>query len=196
MLQQLLKNIHNAPSLEYVSFSETAIRLMNMENLHISLAKLKTVALDGVAIYKDDNVSDIKHISPKALESFSMRDLYSDDAVDIMETDMVCNWVPYISASYSSLQELNLMSEVDVDGSELIELGKASMDKAWTSAMTTLTQINSFRSNVCTLSKSILEVMDTNDIQLNRLRVKIEDGVLKSLESPRSLTDLQTLEIS
>lgn len=62
LLQDLINNIHNAPSLEYISFSKTAIRLVDMENLHNSLPKLKSVVLRRVAIYAGDKISNIADI--------------------------------------------------------------------------------------------------------------------------------------
>lgn len=62
LLQDLINNIHNAPSLEYISFSKTAIRLVDMENLHNSLPKLKSVVLGRVAIYAGDKISNIADI--------------------------------------------------------------------------------------------------------------------------------------
>lgn len=74
LLQDLLKNIHNAPSLEDAHFSGTAPKLMDMENLHISLPKLKSVFLDDVGLYNDDMMNNATaQISQKPLESFLLR---------------------------------------------------------------------------------------------------------------------------
>lgn len=48
LLQELIDHIHNAPSLEHVSFNATAIRLSDMEKLRASLSKLNSVALQEV----------------------------------------------------------------------------------------------------------------------------------------------------
>jgi hypothetical protein len=49
-------SIHNAPSLESVIFRKTAIRLMDMVNLHTKLPSLKRVVLDKVSLYVNDTV--------------------------------------------------------------------------------------------------------------------------------------------
>lgn len=41
-LQELIQNVHSALSLEHVTFSKTAIRLIDVENLHSSLSNSKS----------------------------------------------------------------------------------------------------------------------------------------------------------
>jgi hypothetical protein len=50
MLDALLKNIHNTPSIEHIRFSKTAIKSMDVEKLHAGLPKLKEIILE-VHIY-------------------------------------------------------------------------------------------------------------------------------------------------
>lgn len=109
LLQDLIRNIHKAPSLENIIFKEKAIKLMDMEDLHTSLPKLKSVVLDGVSLYRGDNTNTIGHTFSKALESFS---LLNFDMVNPNEnaTNTIRNWISYIDASYRHLEELNLES--------------------------------------------------------------------------------------
>lgn len=45
MLAAIVKYIHNAPSLEHLVVSKTAIKLMDLKGLHTSLLKLKKLDL-------------------------------------------------------------------------------------------------------------------------------------------------------
>lgn len=112
ILHGLLKNIHNAPSIECVTFKETAVRLEDMENLHNSLPKLKTVVLDEVSIYDSDNVINIDKISSKnTMESFSLLNFTLVNPYEQDGTNAASNWISYLGGGCRNLQELNLDSD-------------------------------------------------------------------------------------
>lgn len=195
LLQKLIKHIHNALSLEHVSFSHTAVRLIDMEDLHVSLPKLKTVALDSIIYsYSNDNLPNMNGISSKPLGLFLMQDFVGND--DEPMTDVICNWISYVGAAYKNLKELCwIYGNVGED----IEVDETVLHKALTSIITKLKQINSIHINLCILSKSLLKTMDENNIQLKKLSLEIrQDSVeetFQSLCSAKSINALKSLEI-
>lgn len=58
-------------------------------------------------MYQDDKIDNMSVIFLKTnLESFSFLNFYMVD--DGPATDVICNWISYIGASYKNLQELKM----------------------------------------------------------------------------------------
>lgn len=193
LLQDLIKNIHNTPSLEYITFKETAVRLIDMENLHTNLSRLKSVVLDKVSKYHNDNISDVIPISPKnALQSFSL----NFELAEPHEEDLIIaasNWISYIGADYMNLQKLNLEGGQNATA---FSVEKGTVLESLKDAMTNMTQINSHSINFLPLSNSIVKVMYTNNIQLESLKLMVEESEeFQCLESAKSAHTLKSLEI-
>lgn len=104
LLQVLIRSIRKAPSLEHVSFSDTTIRLTDLEDLHTNFPLLKSLGLEQVRFYLNDNISDMNHIFSKALQSLVPKIVKWHSYKEMIYT--IGNWISYIGASYNNLQQL------------------------------------------------------------------------------------------
>lgn len=196
-MQDLIKNIHNAPSLEYESFEEAATRLADMEVLHGSLPQLKKLVLDDISLYHDDSVGDINHLIPSnTLQSFILITYSLLNGKEKELTYTFSNCIVYIGAKYRNLQELTL--NCNEYASRLLD--KATVMESLVVAMTNLIQIKSLSMDFCTPSKPLLDVMDSNSIRLDRLKLKVKDddikeNVFRSLQSSNSSSTVKHLEL-
>lgn len=63
-----------------IRFRETAIKLEDVEGLHSSLPKLKTLVLEKVVLYHNDEIGNLTNAPSKASsESFSLANFYVMD---------------------------------------------------------------------------------------------------------------------
>lgn len=91
LLQELIKNIHNAPSLVHVSFSKTAIKLIDMDNLHASLHQLEIIILESVYLDRDDRTSNTTQITSNSVVSFLLLKFFVVDLSMQGKTDAAIN---------------------------------------------------------------------------------------------------------
>lgn len=108
--------------------------------MHTSLPQLKSVVLERVHLYPNDNISNISPISVKPLKVFSLVNFMlvtsSTDA-----TDAISNWISYIGACYRNLEELKLESD---EYGEFVDVDKNIVQQSLKVALTKLMQLSSF----------------------------------------------------
>lgn len=102
-LKSLLSHIQNAPILEEICLSSTAIVLTSMEELHSKLPYLKSVTLDNVPLYQDDG-GDImvqQAAEPVRCLNFICSPAFHHHAVKppgYVRT--LSNWISYMTKKY------------------------------------------------------------------------------------------------
>lgn len=208
-LEELLKNIHNAPSLQQITFSETAININDMDSLHDSLPNLQKVKLDIVYLNTGDRQRGNKGYMLSMqhhLQAFSIS-FHSNMIVDVEAEGFesaVVNWMKYISKYYSkSLQNL----EIEYLDYACTDLNKRNMKQALITTVPQLTQLKSLALiNFYPLSKDMLQAMATAGIRLDKLKLHMEnanddefdikEGMLNILaENATPISSIHTLEI-
>lgn len=113
----LIKALRNAPSLEKPSFSDAALKIADLEELHATTTKLKQLKLMSIHIYTNGVVENQAPYQPaKGLESFLLEDVQPArprEEERILERSQPLDgaardWILYIGQKYPLLRKLHL----------------------------------------------------------------------------------------
>lgn len=112
--QIFINVIHNAPSLKKLSFSDAALKIADLEDLHASTTKLKRLHFRHIEFYTDDIVENQASYQPtKSLESFSLKNILPSPSIGEEESQTLDgateNWILYIGQKYPLLKKLDLI---------------------------------------------------------------------------------------
>lgn len=199
MLAAIIKYIHNAPSLEHLVVSKTAIKLMDLKGLHISLLKLKKLDLKIVHLYSNDNVEekgDHQVIFANCLESFSIVAFPQDRSGgnrSLGYTQTLINWISFMRTHYTNLEQL------DFDYGEFTK-EEDNFAEAPARALSNMKKLTSYGVVATRLSRSILNAMETSNIQLDRLKLdmvkqNLMEEQLQLISSSPTTLAIKTLDI-
>lgn len=120
----------------------------------------------------------IAHVSPKALELFSLLKCAMVDLGDEAD-NAICNWVSYIGANYRNAHDLCL----EYGNMDIAYVDETAFLEPLTVAMTNLTHLRNLSLKFCGLSQSILDSMDTNNIQLKNVKLGIVNGGVNDVDN-------------
>lgn len=203
--EALIKAIHNAPSLETLSFSSATLKIADLEILQGSTTKLKQLELRDIQLYTDDIVENQVPCQPaKCLEPLTMAYIepaQSREEGRILEgnqtlDDAIKHWVSYIGKKYPQLWKLHLASAGQYTQ------GKGLIAKSLAIGLKNMKHLRSYTiSNLCSISQPILDVMDSNDILLDHFRFSIDANdmiteTFKSVQTANSVSTILSLEVA
>lgn len=135
------------------------------------------------------------YILPKTLVSFSLDDYWVKDDED--GANAISKWITYTGASYGNLQGLGF----NCGRSLYIEVvNEDLLQDPLNIAMSNMTQISSLTITFNSLSQTMFNVMDSNNIQLKKSKLKIQDDnlideVFHYLQHSKSANTIDSLEI-
>lgn len=112
-LKTLIASIHNAPSLEIIAFRLVPIKIADMENLHRRTPNLKSVKLEYVRIWTNEDPTTLVDLGlAKKMTCFSLGALMLERSEGPGERDSKKNvldaWILYVGDKYTQSQDLEL----------------------------------------------------------------------------------------
>lgn len=182
MLQLLLKNIHHhAPSIQCLHLTKTAINLMNMEIIRLALPSLNELVLEKVYLYTDDSsvTGGAVSASKNILECFSLV-AQAQNRLEVESSEFeqtLIHWTSYIGENYN-LRQLDFhCGDYDYSNSER-NFGAHLLEDALVSTLSKMKKMQIYSATSIPLSRRILNTMEDNKIQLQKLRLDMKSAYM------------------